>query len=417
MLKATDFFFLTARNQVEAAIFGELLSELGKRVPVNIAASFVAAPLLAYMMANVIPAPLVWSWLAVVFTLQLLSILIVVAFRHRAQVRAEPDNWMYLLGATVVMDGIAWGLAGVFLFTEQYPTYEMLLCLFLCSASAAATITFSPWLAANIGFVIVNTAPTVWMLSQSGEQFYHLLAVAGLVYFWVVIAFAAASNRTSLRLTRLHLDKRRLLDDLSTTNATLEDTNKALQKKNSDLQAAVEQISTMATLDELTGCYNRRYLMEFLASEKARSDRTHTVFSVAIIDLDYFKRVNDTYGHFVGDDVLKQVVRVIQGYIRGTDCFARFGGEEFAWVYTLTRMEDAHQSADRIRKELSATPIACGDLSIYISISVGLAEYRQGETVADLLRRADQALYVAKSGGRDRVIAISREQQANSGLA
>ena len=157
--------------------------------------------------------------------------------------------------------------------------------------------------------------------------------------------------------------------------------------------------------------------MKLLTKEKARSDRTQTAFSVAIIDLDYFKRVNDTYGHFVGDDVLKQVVALIQAHIRGSDCLARFGGEEFAWVYTLTRMEDAHQSADRIRKELSATPIACGDLSIYISISVGLAEYRQGETVADLLRRADQALYIAKSGGRDRVIANCREQPINTGTA
>ncbi|MEO6024004.1 MAG: diguanylate cyclase, partial [Burkholderiales bacterium] len=408
MLKATDFFFLTARNKDEAPIFSELLAELGKRVPVNIAASFVTAPLLAYMMANVIPALRVWSWLAVVFVLQLLSILIVVAFRRRGQVNAEPNNkWMYLLGATIVMDGIAWGLAGVFLFTEQYPAYEMLLCLFLCCASTAATITFSPWLAANIGFVVVNTAPTVWMLSQSSEKFYHLLALAGFVYFWVIIAFAGASNRTSVRLTRLHLDNQRLLEDLSISHTKLEETNKALQKKNTDLQVAVDQISAMATRDELTGCYNRRYLMKFLTKEKARSDRTQTAFSVAIIDLDYFKRVNDTYGHFVGDDVLKQVVALIQAHIRGSDCLARFGGEEFAWVYTLTRMEDAHQSADRIRKELSATPIACGDLSIYISISVGLAEYRQGETVADLLRRADQALYIAKSGGRDRVIANS----------
>ncbi len=410
-MKSSDFFFLSPRGAADQPVFTELISELAKRLPLNIAASMIAGPVLAYLMSYAVSLDRIWVWLAILFSIQFIGLGVLWVYHRQIDYLGESSRWMvYLLGASVVLDGVGWGLAGYFLFTEKDPMYQILLCFFLAVGSASATVTFSSWLAVTLGFIVANTVPTMIMLVGSEQSLYRLLGACALLYLFILTALAAASNLMTTRMVRLRFSNERLLKELSSSHTELEKVNTDLKKNNSALQKALQKISTMATIDELTGCHNRRFLMEFLAQEKARADRTLVSFSVAIIDLDYFKRINDSYGHIAGDAVLKQVVDVIRQHVRATDCFARFGGEEFAAVYTATELEEAQQSAERLRQELSVTPIACDSFSIYTSVSIGIAEYRYAESIADLLRRADQALYIAKSSGRDRVIAMSRDQ-------
>ena len=410
-MKSADFFFLSPRNTTDHAAFKELISELVKRIPLNIAASMVAGPLLAFLMGRVVVTDRIWKWLAILMFMQLIGLAALWVYRRQINYFGESRRWMvYLLGASVLMDGIGWGLAGYFLFTEQEPIYEILLCFFLAIGAAAATVTFSPWLAVTLGFIVAIIFPSMIMLLNSQLSLFKLLGSSAILYLFVLTTLAAASNLMTTRMMRLRFSNERLLKELKSSHEELGQVNTDLKKYNSALEKALQKISTMATIDELTGCHNRRYLMEFLGNEKSRADRTLVSFCVAIIDLDYFKRINDSYGHIAGDEVLKKVVDVIREHVRITDCFARFGGEEFAVVYTATELEAAQQSAERLRQELSVTPIACESFSIYTSVSIGIAEYRYQESIIDLLRRADQALYVAKSSGRDRVIAMSRDQ-------
>jgi diguanylate cyclase (GGDEF)-like protein len=410
-MKSSDFFFLSPRGATDQPVFTELISELAKRLPLNIAASMIAGPVLAYLMSHAVAIERIWVWLAILFSIQFVGLGVLWVYHRQIDYLGESSRWMvYVLGASVVLDGIGWGLAGFFLFTEKDPMYQILLCFFLAVGSASATVTFSSWLAVTLGFIVANTVPTMIMLVGSEQSLYRLLGACAVLYLLILTALAAASNLMTTRMVRLRFSNERLLKELSSSHTELEKVNTDLKKNNSALQKALQKISTMATIDELTGCHNRRFLMEFLAQEKARADRTLVSFSVAIIDLDYFKRINDSYGHIAGDAVLRQVVDIIRQHVRATDCFARFGGEEFAAVYTATELEEAQQSAERLRQELSVTPIACDSFSIYTSVSIGIAEYRYAESIADLLRRADQALYVAKSSGRDRVIAMSRDQ-------
>lgn len=411
MINLSEFFLLAPRTKAEEPIFNELLGELYKRVPVNILASLVVGPLLAFFMAKGVPADRIGTWVVVLVAAQLLAFLVAFAFNRRhPDAEAGDKIWLYLLGLTVIVDGLAWGLAGYFMFSVEKPQYQMLLSLFLIAGAAAATITFSAWLAVAVIYIIVILTPGIVMLIASDWQFYRSIGIAGSVFGVFLCVLAANSNRTSTRMMRLRFDNERLVENLSESHAQMKKLNTELRKNNGALQRALEKISTMATRDELTNSHNRRYLMEFLAREKARCDRGGTVYALAVIDLDYFKRINDSYGHMVGDDVLKKVVNLIQRHVRATDCFARFGGEEFALVYSATELEEARQSAERLRHEISTTPVDCESFSIYTSVSIGIAESRPGEDVAELLRRADQALYVAKSSGRDRVIAMSREQ-------
>ena len=411
MIKPTEFFLLAPRNKEEQPIFNELLGELYKRIPVNILASLVVGPLLALIMAKNASMERVSTWVVILIAAQVFAFLVTFAFNRRSDLSQAGDNkWLYLFGLTVIVDGIAWGLAGYFFYTEESDQYHMLLYVFLMAGAAAATITFSTWLAVALCYIVVILGPGTALLITSTLEFYRMLGTAAVVFGGILCALAATSNQASTRMLRLRFDNERLVVNLSESHVQLRQLNTDLKKNNNALQRALDKISEMATRDELTGSHNRRYLMEFLAREKAGCDRAKSVFSLAVIDLDYFKRINDSYGHIAGDDVLKQVVKLIQRHVRTTDCFARFGGEEFALVYTLTELEEAQQSAERLRQEVSTTAMACDAFTIYTSVSIGIAEYRPGENITELMRRADQAMYIAKSGGRDRVIAMSRDQ-------
>ncbi|HEV2610733.1 MAG TPA: diguanylate cyclase [Noviherbaspirillum sp.] len=182
------------------------------------------------------------------------------------------------------------------------------------------------------------------------------------------------------------------------------DNNIELEKRNGELEAALKQISDMAIRDELTGVYNRRYLMERIAEETQRCIRNGSVFCICIIDIDFFKQINDTYGHLVGDEVLRKVATTASGALRQTDFFGRFGGEEFVMVLTDTLAEGALTSAERVRKCIEG--LAFPDVSdkLKVTISIGIAEHaRRGEPEATF-KCADDALYRAKEGGRNRCV-------------
>jgi diguanylate cyclase (GGDEF)-like protein len=177
------------------------------------------------------------------------------------------------------------------------------------------------------------------------------------------------------------------------------------------LQESLQTIHEMAIHDELTGLYNRRYLMETLAREKARCDRGEEVFSLCMLDLDYFKKVNDTLGHLGGDEVLKTFARLVASGLRSGDCFARFGGEEFVLVLPQTRLDGACHVAEQVRWRISreSYPSETG-APVGITVSVGVAEYRAREDLSKTLTRADIALYRAKQRGRNRVMAVPSEK-------
>ncbi len=164
--------------------------------------------------------------------------------------------------------------------------------------------------------------------------------------------------------------------------------------------------------DVLTGWNNRRYLTVRLGEELARARRDGTTLVCLMLDIDHFKRVNDTWGHAAGDAVLRELAQRIEGQVRASDVAARYGGEEFVVLLPNTTVAAAAKLAERIRKAVSSSPIAlpCGE-SITITASIGIAEVspqpRDNElkTMGDaLIARADVALYAAKSAGRDRVV-------------
>jgi two-component system, cell cycle response regulator len=173
------------------------------------------------------------------------------------------------------------------------------------------------------------------------------------------------------------------------------------------LRDNVQMSIEMAITDALTGLYNRRYMESHLTTLVEQGAARGKPLAVLVIDIDYFKAINDGHGHDAGDDVLRDFALRIKRSIRGIDLACRYGGEEFVLVMPETDMAVAAMVAERLRRRIAAEPFAIseGKRSIPVTISIGIAALRgRDDTAASLLKRADQALYRAKRDGRNRVV-------------
>ena len=205
---------------------------------------------------------------------------------------------------------------------------------------------------------------------------------------------------------------------------TLASARDQLQARNSELQAGIERITRRSERDHLTNSYNRQSILEMVGREKSRADRGGEDLCVCLLDIDHFKNMNDQFGHQAGDRILAAFARRVRGALRtmdsvntgglpltqdnersepvpaGRSAFGRVGGEEFIVLLPETSLRGALRCAERLRQAVVRRPF---DGLHHVTVSIGIAEYRPGETVSSLIGRADEALYGAKHAGRNRV--------------
>ncbi len=163
------------------------------------------------------------------------------------------------------------------------------------------------------------------------------------------------------------------------------------------------ELKHLAEVDPLTGVFNRRAFFTLLDKAVSSAQRTHTPVPVLVVDLDHFKTINDTWGHRAGDDVLRQFVALALGCLRKEDVMGRLGGEEFAIFLPNASAEGAHAVAERVRALVASSPTTAGTRPIPLTVSIGVALCGQGESASAALQRADEAMYLAKQRGRNRV--------------
>jgi diguanylate cyclase (GGDEF)-like protein len=177
-----------------------------------------------------------------------------------------------------------------------------------------------------------------------------------------------------------------------------------LERSRADLADALARMRDMASHDELTGLANRRRMQEQLAEELKRERRGDQPLSLALLDLDHFKRINDTYGHQTGDDVLRRFAEIAKTALREVDMLARWGGEEFLLLCPGSTAEQAATGLDRLRQQLAASTLLPRQPQVTVTFSAGTVQYLPGETIEEATARADHALYEAKASGRDRTV-------------
>jgi diguanylate cyclase len=181
---------------------------------------------------------------------------------------------------------------------------------------------------------------------------------------------------------------------------------KMLYNRSFELKAANKRIEELAELDELTGSFNRRCIMRMLDDEIARAHRVKAPCSIALIDLDWFKRVNDAYGHPTGDEVLRTFAITVFANIRNIDRFGRYGGEEFLLVLPDTPADAACRILDRLRAIIADLDWSAFSPGMRVTISAGVAMLLIDESADTFLARADSALYAAKARGRNRIASV-----------
>lgn len=211
-------------------------------------------------------------------------------------------------------------------------------------------------------------------------------------------------NQTVEHLMRasnvMQTDLTRSRDELLSQAAAVDEAQAKIKLLESELSSLSEQVR----VDQLTGVLNRRGMDEAFEQEIARADRSGEPLSVALLDIDNFKQLNDNYGHDVGDDALKHLAGVIKDSVRPTDVVTRFGGEEFVILLPSTQLDEGSTFLLRVQRALTKAFFMANQSQVVITFSAGLALYRQGEEAADLLHRADQSMYLAKRTGKNKAM-------------
>lgn len=204
-----------------------------------------------------------------------------------------------------------------------------------------------------------------------------------------------------------------IMPTITSLAAQLNTLHHRLEMQKNELAHALTRIQVLATRDELTGLFNRRHMLEVLNQHQKRLDRSgHHQFHLALLDIDHFKRINDTHGHTVGDEVLQRFAQVIEGALRDTDILARWGGEEFLLLINDTHADLAKVALERTRTVLSEAPLLPHLPELKVTFSAGLTGYEEGERLHDCIERADAALYRAKAQGRNQIV-LAEQQEAS----
>jgi diguanylate cyclase (GGDEF)-like protein len=164
-----------------------------------------------------------------------------------------------------------------------------------------------------------------------------------------------------------------------------------------------EQLFNMVSVDPLTGAFNKRYFTDQLNKDYSRCTQSKLPLSLVLLDIDYFKRINDTYGHPAGDEVLREITSAVKDLLEDEEALARVGGEEFAIILPGSSLLAARQRAELARNLIQTTTITFEGVRIAVTVSLGVAERAENEEPSELYRRADAQLYEAKRSGRNRV--------------
>jgi diguanylate cyclase (GGDEF)-like protein len=225
-----------------------------------------------------------------------------------------------------------------------------------------------------------NSASNIWIVAKEPSR----VLVIG-----APIAIAMFNASHDLCLNMLHILSRRILDNNEIAYAD---------------KHHIRCIEEYARVDTLTSLHNRRWLEEMYTRELQRSHTDALSLAAFMIDIDYFKRVNDTYGHLAGDTVLIAIAKALVRCLRSIDMPVRFGGEEFSVFLPNTNTESAYAIAERIRRAIHemSVPLSNGEF-VSVTVSIGVALLEAEDTVESLLRKADRALYQAKNAGRNQV--------------
>jgi diguanylate cyclase (GGDEF)-like protein len=279
------------------------------------------------------------------------------------------------------LDGFAWGLLTWFLIGYD-PVLDATLMALLCGVTSINAQVYGTYVVAYYGQIGIQWATSVVGLMLVARTQTALDFVVGLSVF---ISLTAYYTRAI---------SKRLLEGIRLQHA-----NGALAAQ---LRKALQKVELDAATDALTGHWNRRVLDDVLKQQLERRASSGRPFSILMLDIDFFKNINDEFGHMVGDDVLRAFAQKLREFLRADDVCARFGGEEFVVVLPDTPLATAMDIGERIRRGIAQAPLLPTP-RIQTTVSIGVATMEQEQSINTLFAAADAAVYLAKNEGRNQV--------------
>lgn len=239
---------------------------------------------------------------------------------------------------------------------------------------------------------VLSTLAFIWLLVEHFQPPANYVLTLSLL----LVALNLFGILTTHRISCLMREEYRDATILRRANERLSHEIEARQRLESELRELAHQ-------DHLTGISNRRHFFDLADQAFAKARATGAPLSLLIVDIDYFKQINDTYGHMHGDEVLKVLVKVCRSALGEVDMLARLGGEEFVMLLPGADLAAASERAERLRAETQRAPVRLHEATLHFTISLGVAQWREEESLLFLMRRADEALYLAKFNGRNRI--------------
>jgi len=371
-------------------MYAEQVRLLYANADVGIGITLVAALILSRLQWSAVPHLVILGWCLYMFLVPMARFTLGRLYWRTAPSSLEASKWgtAFTIGAGLA--GAGWGAAGVLLYPEAYPANQVFLVFILGGMMLGAASLLAARPEAFLAFVVpTGLAPAVRLVVQGDEA--HL--AMGLLTSLFTLAMLITTRRIHLTIIsslNLRFQNRHLVEDLETAR-------ERLVQKNQELEMASQT-------DPLTDLWNRRGAGQLFKREIASASRGGHPLCVMLCDLDFFKRVNDIYGHDVGDMVLASVARTTRETMRKSDLCCRWGGEEFLIVLAGMGVEAGTEVAERLRQAIGALEVPHREATIRLTMSIGFTEYQRGESVESCIRRCDELLYRAKETGRNRVV-------------
>jgi len=374
---------LSHETRVEAALFRHLIDNSA----IPLIGSAIGSLLVAIAHMDSPYRHLVLIWMVGLYGTIALRYWLIKRCRIRVEARGYNRSEAIRFARTTSLSGLAWGIGGFFVLNASPLTMVVTITAIQAMIMGGA-LTLGAFLPAFFAFALPAILPLIGILALSGGAANVVLALYSAIFLILVMGIAKRLNTTLHQIWRLTFEKEDLVKEVT---------------KAHDLQSA------LANTDGLTGIPNRRRFDEVLEQEYARLSRSEAPLSLVILDVDYFKAFNDTYGHVAGDECLKSIAKLFRNTLsRASDLAARYGGEEFAGILPDTDSVGAIRIAELIRTEVESLQIchASSPSADHVTVSLGVVtfNYSGRSTSTDMIAIADQCLYRAKSEGRNRVV-------------
>lgn len=393
------------REQVQLG----LMHELCLRNRESTLLGFLPIVLIVWAHIGVHPLPALLGWAGCLLVVQITRFALAHNFVSHPEAQAARLRRWYAYEWFGVLSLAAGWVSGTALLDTQAmdPLFYLRLIFvvglmsFLLSSTGIAIRMYASVLA----LLVAGTLAVLYLQQPAFPTQYPVVTVGLIVYGFMLLMRSRGEHRRTREWVRARLNRQRLLAQLSAALEEERRTQELLHQQSEELATRNRELNELAVRDGLTRAFRRGHIESELRRMVKALHRQTEDFSVLMLDIDFFKRVNDTYGHAVGDEVLRQLAARAQATLRAGDLFGRWGGEEFIVLMPKTPLPEAVEAAQRLRQAIDALEFSADGTPFRITISIGAAQLRPQESADAVVGRADEALYAAKHAGRDCVMA------------